>query len=213
MRWTILAAGCGVALMLGGCNLITSPTPMFSSADVRGQAQTRPGVWTEDQKDCAFDERQPMDTWPHCASGWVVQPGGVLAAPPGDPPPPLHLYPTLLVAGDPPILQVRADDKPGAPPTYVYLGVKVLKTDAEGRITAYKGWPALCGPPPPKNTDGSPTNNGRTLQIIEGLKPDPDGANCIASTPAPIRLSAARSEAWRDNADHDHAHWVRDGEK
>jgi hypothetical protein len=212
MRLAILAASGGAALLLGGCNMITSPTPMFSGADVLGQAQMRPGVWTQDQTSCPFDERQPMDAWPHCAGGWVARPGGVLAAPGGDPKPALHFYPTLLVAGDPPILQVRADDKPGAPPTYIYMGVKVLKTDAEGRIIAYQDWPALCGPPPPTDANG-PTHNGQTLQPFAGLVLDKDDPNCVASSPAPIRISAARSEAWREKDAIDHAHWVRDGDK
>jgi hypothetical protein len=205
---------CGV-LVLGGCNMITSPTPMFSAADVKGQAQLRPGVWTDDRKDCAFDQRQPLDAWPDCANGRIVRPDGVLGpAKGGAPIADWHLYPTLLVAGDPPILQVRADDKPNQPPMYVYLGLEVLKTDAQGRIAAYRQWPALCGPPPPDDANG-PSNHGLTLQLIEGLTIDKDNANCVATTPAPIRVSAARSDAWRDKSDdgRDHAHWVRDGEK
>jgi hypothetical protein len=172
-------------------------------------------VWTDDRKDCAFDEHRPLEAWPQCANGWIVRPDGVLgAATGGAPVAAWRLYPTLLAAGDPPILQVRADDKPNQPPTYVYLGLRVLKSDARGRVTAYRQWPVLCGPPPPSDANG-PTNGGLTLQPIEGVTPDKDNSNCVALTPAPIRVSAVRSEAWREKGDdgRDRAHWIRDGER
>jgi hypothetical protein len=210
-----LAAMACAALMLAGCNMITSPTPMFTAADARGQSQLRPGIWTDDRKDCAFDERQPIESWPHCANGWIVRPDGVLGeATAGARVADWHLYATVLAAGDPPILQIRVDEKPGQAPVYVYLGFEALKSGADGRITAYRQWPALCGPPPPSDANG-PTNGGLTLQAIEGVSLDKASGNCVALTPAPIRLSVARSDAWREKSDdgRDRAHWVRDGER
>ncbi len=82
----------------------------------------------------------------------------------------------------------------------------------------YKMWPALCGPPPPPgdpNPDGDPM---LTRHPIDGLVLDRKNHNCVASAPAPVRVSAQQSEAWndadaKDNEGRDRARWVRDGER
>lgn len=213
MRMAIVAA----ALMLGGCNLVTSTTPMFSAEDVKGQAQLRPGVWMDEHQSCDFDVKAPVDAWPACADGWIIS-GGAVIGPrqKGTPRAAWVSYPMLLVAGDPPLFQIRLDTPPGTAGPYFYAGVEVLKTDEQGRITALKSWPTLCGPPPPKETnpkpnpDGSIPLAGLTKAMIPGLVVDPTKQNCLALTPGPLRVSARQSQAWGDN---NRSKWVRDGDR
>lgn len=209
----ILAA----AMLLCGCNMITSPNPLFSQADVQGQGQLRPGAWAIESKDCAFDIKQPVERWPSCAGGWIVGPGEV-AAPrrSGDPMSAWLHYPYRIVAGDPPVMQLHVrlnEEVETAPLIYVYLGLEVRKSDAEGRVTAYRIWPALCGPPP--LSGGTPNYGALTHEPVPGVVLDEKTGDCTAATQAPVRASAKLSPAWTpandDNSDR--AHWVRDGDR
>lgn len=62
MRAAVWAALGISALALGGCDFITSSTPMFSAAAARWQAQPRPGVWMDEHQSCDFDASTPIDT-------------------------------------------------------------------------------------------------------------------------------------------------------
>jgi hypothetical protein len=204
---------------LGGCNIVTSDTPMFTTADAQGQAQMRPGVWMDEQQTCDFDVNAPVDTWPKCARGWVVTRSGVTGPrEQGQPRAAWVESPTVLAAGDPPVLQVRADVGQGMPgelpagvlPAYIYAGARALKLDAEGRIVEMETWPVLCGPPPPPGPDGK-GGDGLTNDPFPGLVVDRKKDTCKAVTPGPLRAAARRSEALAQSPDR--ARWVRDEER
>jgi len=213
MRFSVLICA---SLMLASCNTVTSTTPLFSSADTSGQAQFRSGVWMDEDKTCAVDTSKPMTDWPDCADAWVVHPGEILAG--RDPGAPLSAwtsYKTLLTRGDPAVLQIEVGADGTDPGGFVYAGVRVLKTDAQGRIVEYRAWPALCGPPPAPDPTGE-KSAVVTDKPIAGLVIDKDKQDCIASAQGPVLISVKASEAWGgDEADRgrDTARWVRDGDK
>jgi hypothetical protein len=204
----------GLAAMLAGCNTITSTTPLFSSADTRGQAQPRPGVWMDEDSTCVFDTSKPIGAWPGCADAWVVHPGAILAGrEPGTPITAWTSYKTILTKGDPAVLQIEVGaDSP--PKGYIYVGLRSLKLDAQGRVVEYKAWPALCGPPPPPDPNGQNTNV--TQQPIPGLVINKDHSDCTASAKGPVLVSVRESEAWGGDTDgrgRDHVRWIRDGDQ
>jgi hypothetical protein len=206
----VMAAG----LLLGGCNIVTSTTPLFTPADAKGQAQLHPGVWADERTGCQFDDTRPVDTWPDCADGWVVRPAAVLSGrDKGVPADKWTAYPYLLVRGDPAVLQIAAAD-PGGAQTYLYAGLRPLKLDAGGRVIEYQVWPAQCGPPPSATTP-SGADPITTQHPLEGLAMDPAKHDCIASAPGPVRESVRLSETWlgTDQEGRDRARWVRDGER
>ena len=116
-----------LGVMLAGCNAVTSTTPLFSSADIQGQAQFRSGVWLVEDKTCAVDTAKPIADWPDCAGAWIVHPGEWLVGrDPGKPASTWTSYKTLLVRGAPPILQIGPSDDVGAQ-GYIYLGVRTAE--------------------------------------------------------------------------------------
>ena len=203
----LLAAG-----MLAGCNVITSPTPLFFPKDAKGQAQLRPGVWTDERKGCDYDASQPIDRWPDCANVWVVRPGEVVGIKDRGSPtrPSTAHYPIVLARGDPPVLQIGDTDDP-ASTLYLFGGLKPLKYDDQGRIVEYKAWPTLCGPPPAQDPTGGKPTPSLSQHMIEGLTPDDKQQDCIAHDQRPVRISARESEAWggEDQEGRDLSRWVR----
>lgn len=205
----------GLGALLAGCNMVTSTTPLFSSADARGQAQPRPGVWMDENNTCLVDTTKPIDQWPGCADAWLVHPGAILAGrDPGAPASAWTRYETVLAKGDPAVLQIEVGaDSP--PKGYIYLGLRPLKLDAQGRVIEFKAWPALCGPPPPADPAGQQPPPV-TQQPIAGLVPDQDHHGCIASARGPVLASVKESEAWgadTEGRSRDHARWIRDGDQ
>jgi hypothetical protein len=145
----------------------------------------------------------------------VVHPGQILAGRDAKAPPSTwESYKTLLTTGNPAVLQVEVGPESDGPKGYVYVGVRTLKTDAQGRIIEYKAWPALCGPPPKPDPTGE-KSAVVTDQPIAGLVVDKDKQDCIASAQGPVRAAVAQSEAWNgdDNGGRDTARWIRDGDK
>jgi hypothetical protein len=208
---TVLVA----AWLLAGCNSVVSTTPLFSAQDAQGQPQLRPGVWSDENAPCDFDRRKPVSEWPGCATGWVVRPGVAMSFEDAGPPKPGQTrYAFVLAKGDPAVAQITLDDGSGPPPTYAYAGLRALKLDAQGRVIEYRGWLALCGPPPPPDPTGE-HSGATTRQPIDGLALDPSTHNCVASAQGPVRESVRRSEAWSapDPQGRDRARWVRDGER
>ncbi len=117
------------ALLLAGCNVVTSEKPWFtaSAADPR----LAPGLWVVLQSsECAFDGVTALDKWPDCAKPFFVRGGEVLSPPdskPGQPSVPPEVFDDLgkwkstvpvLAAGDPMVWQLHPD---------------VVATDGEGR--------------------------------------------------------------------------------
>lgn len=211
-------------LLLAGCNMVTTKTPLFGPADVAGAPRLKPGVWRgEPSCPCAFNEAQPITRWPDCANLFTVQDGllsfynrdmkGKLT---------VSTTPIVLAGGSPSVLQATEDDpdaKEGSAPTddraYFYMGLRPTKTDPQGRITAFTAWSAMCGPPPPdgaKTTDGQHTRYG-SLTPLPGLTMDKDENNCTTSSQDVLRAAAAASEQWTKPNSMTGAHWVRDGDR
>jgi hypothetical protein len=221
MRSTIrsgrIAALIAFAALLTGCNMVTSPKPLFFAADAVGQPQLRPGVWVSKGPACVIDEQTPREAWPDCADSWIVRPGEVINSKNKDRPQGAgDHFPIVLAKGDPAVLQIGLTDDAGLFAAYVYMGLRVLKRDAEGRVIAYKLWPALCGPPP--KADPNATGDLQlTARPIAGLVLDTKNHDCIASAQAPVHRSVSLSEAWNDEdsaaSGHDEARWVRDDER
>jgi hypothetical protein len=211
----IMASIC-LGVLLASCNMVTSQTPLFSSADTQGQAQFRSGIWMDEDKTCVVDTSKPIGEWPDCADAWVVHPGQILAGRDAKAPPSTwESYKTLLTTGNPAVLQVEVGPESDGPKGYVYVGVRTLKTDAQGRIIEYKAWPALCGPPPKPDPTGE-KSAVISDQLIAGLVADKDKQDCIASAQGPVRVAVVQSEALggdEDNRGRNTAHWVRDGDK
>jgi len=175
-------------LLLASCNMVTSATPLFSSADAR-QPGFRSGVWLVEDKTCAVDTTKPMTEWPDCADAWLVHPGEILAG--RDPSKPLvswtH-FKTVLTRGDPAVMQIGVGPEGTDPGGFAYAGVRVLKTDAERRVVEYRTWAALCGPPPPPNPNGQ-NSAVLTDKLLPGLVADEHKQDCIASDKAPVLAS------------------------
>jgi hypothetical protein len=210
--------------LLGACNMVVTKAPLFSKADTAGLAQLRPGVWRETtDKPCDFDETKPLADWPGCANGFITKDGQVGG------------YDTdangkktwssleLIVAGgEPRVMQVLMKelgvkglgDLPFGP-MYLYVAAHPTKTDAQGRIVAYSGWPILCGPPPPPDAKGPDGNSVRTgtLKPLPGLTMDKDGNNCTTTSQAAVQAAAKTSEQWQDSNATTENHWVRDGDR
>jgi hypothetical protein len=191
MRIVVAIAALAV---LGGCNMVHSSAPMFSAADSAGAPTFRDGVWASPDRGCQFDPNTPVKSWPKCADG-----SSTIAPATGE------TY--LFVAGDPLILQVRHEDDDHKV-DYYYAGVEPLKLDAQGRITAFKGWLIQCGPPPPAPKSPRATRRYGTRHPLQGLTMDPDGDDCMPASPAAVRAAAAPSRAWTGTQNTNI--WVRD---
>ena len=205
-----LAAICavlGLAGLQGGCNMVTSTTPLFFDRDTAGQAQLRPGVWVSQEKDCKFDPAAPVNQWPECADWVIVRKDALVSLDKKTDPPKWVSQPYVLAIGDPPVVQSTFTGKDGDT-LYLFGAVKPAQVDASGAIVQFRSWPALCGPPR-KRKKGDPSG---TASPFAGLQMDADGNNCTAASVDVVRNAARLSEAFADK-DQTLPHWVRDGER
>ena len=195
-------------LLLGGCNAVITPTPLFTLADQAGGPAPRLGIWRfEIKSDCAVDESKPIGDWPECAQGLVWKEGGVAGFyDRASGAPVWKVQPLIFAPGTPGIVQaemnvsgdIKVDGKPSA-----YAGARATKSDDQGRITALVIWPVLCGPPPPGQADGM------TKTLLPGLSAKPEAPVCTTASVAALRNAAQASEAWTPKTIS--GHWVRDG--
>lgn len=88
---------------------------------------------------------------------------------------------------------------------WIYQGLAPVKFDAEGRIVEARAWTAQCGPPPPKQQDGSKTRYS-TDKPLPGLSMREE--NCIAKAQGPVRNAIKASEAYE--TDIRPMRWLRD---
>jgi hypothetical protein len=208
MRWIVVAA----ALMLGGCNLVVTPRPLFSAADQAPGALPRSGVWrTAAKPDCAFDPAKPLGEWPECAGGVALQADGRARYYDHAAKPPAWKTQSLLfLPGSPMIGQVEVTvvgatlpvgDKP-----YAYVGVRPARTDEARRIVAMRVWPVQCGPPAPGDT------LSLTKSLLPGLTAKRGEIACTTTDVAALRAAAAASEAWAPEPMRGEWAWVRDGD-
>jgi hypothetical protein len=218
MRTALICIG----LLLGGCNMVVTKTPLFSKADTAGEAQLRPGLWRETPQDpCDFDETKPFAEWPGCANGFIVKDGQVGGYNTDADGKKTWTSSDLVVAGgEPRVIQVLLKDlgvkglgELPFGPMYLYMAAHPTKTDDQGRIVAYTAWPILCGPPPPpdaKGPDGKAMRMG-TLKPLPGLTMDKDDNNCTTSSQAVVEAAAKASAQWQQTNTTSEDHWVRDG--
>jgi len=220
MRRILIALG---LLLLGGCNMVVTKTPLFAKSDTAGVPQLRPGIWIEQSdKPCDFDPAKPLADWPDCAKGAIVldgKVGGYNADADGKKT--LTTTDLVVAGGDPRIVQIRMDDLElkglgDVPlgPMYLYMAARPTKTDETGRITAYVAWPILCGSPPPQNAKTSAGGmRFGTLKPLPGLTMDKDDNNCTTTSQDVVRAAAAASEKWTSPDNLSAEHWVREGDR
>jgi hypothetical protein len=212
------------ALMLGGCNLVVSQTPVFRAADAAGAPPFKPGLWASPGPGCTFDESTPFDAWPKCANGSEIRPDALVAtvdptavtassdSKAGSGPKKVDLQ-YVLAAGDPRVMQVDLhipEAGLGQLGFFYFVAVKPTRFDDDGRITAAQMWPIQCGPPPPPQTsqtaNGSDMTKGMVTQHpLPGLKVD--NGECTPADKAAVLNAATPSRAWADNVGE--LHWVR----
>lgn len=215
------------ALMLGGCNMVYAEQPLFTAADAAGAPVLRPGIWSKRASDCVVDAAKPISEWPECADPVLVTADRI-----GDPGKPDKQGPYLLAGGDPRVMQMELKLEPDKPAIWIFVGLRPLRTDAQGRITEARTWMVQCGPPPPPRpepaeTPAPPANEtpeqaeariqaeiaatvaaGVTREPLPGL--EIKEGMCIARDRDPVRNAASASLAW-DDGEESIIYWVRDG--
>ena len=227
-RWILKAAALvAAALALGGCNLVVSPTPVFSAADAGGAPPLRPGVWAAPQPNCDFKPADPLAAWPQCAGGAVITDTAFVAAvdpsslgTSSQPPAPAAAKPQMnvpyiLAAGDPRVLQIDMElplDPAAKTRFFYFVALRPTARDADGRIVAAEMWPIQCGPPPPPkpaSSSGEVDQGNVTDHPLPGMKVDK--GMCTPADKAAVLNAAVASRAWADQTGA--LHWVRDGVK
>lgn len=205
-------AGLAMAASLSACNLVITTEPTYTAADAAGAPPVKDGLWATVEKGCEVDLKKPATEWPECANWIVVKDGAMTGV--GDDGEPFKV-PFVLAAGDPRVMQIEMQEKADGPRLYIYLGVKPLKTDAQGRITEYTGWIVQCGPPPPKDykrPDGKPQFG--TLKPSPGMVMDAEQSGCTPASKAALTGAARLSERYEGSEPKGEAtRWVRDGDK
>ncbi len=222
----------GAAALLGGCNIVVSPTPVFTAADSVGAPTLRGGLWVSTKPDCAFQETKPLASWPDCADSFMAVAGGLRAA--GEKGRGKPASPYVIAAGDPLVLQAQPDVEVGGgadasasggatasasasvtttqsgPPPYVFLAVHPLALDAQGRMIRIEEWPVMCGPPPPDPKPDTPIDkqSSVTEHPLPGLKIE--GQVCTPAGKAAVLGAAKASRAYGPLQT---SHWVRDDER
>lgn len=212
------------ALILGGCNMVYAEHPLFTAADAAGAPALRPGIWSKRAADCVFDAARPISEWPECADPVLITPDRI-----GDPGKPDKQGGYVLAGGDPRVMQMELTLDADKPPIWIFVGLKPLKSDTEGRITEARTWIVLCGPPPPPPPETPPPPPNETPEQAEaraqaeiaaamaaGVTREPlpgleikDGM-CVARERDPVRNATRASLAWDDDGP-SVIYWVRDG--
>lgn len=221
------------ALVLAGCNMVVSETPILTRADARDAPQFRPGVWLRQVEGCDVDIRKPVRSWPECADVSIITRDTI-----GDARKKEAAIPYVLAGGTPQVLQLELKNE-DMPRLFFFVAVAPLRTDDRGRIIEARTWAVQCGPPPPPPppepaADAAapppPAEPERELTEAEQearmaeqidqfaaamVTRDPlpglelkDGM-CLVRTIEPLRNAAEKSEAWDTDAGKPIV-WVRD---
>ena len=202
------------ALSLSACAVVSSDRPLFSPLDAAGAPILKPGLWAMPVGDCRFSMRGPALKWPDCANGAYVGPSTLVGGKRDAAGAFSNALDYRLAAGDPAVLQIEAPaDRDPGDPKVIYLGVRPLASDGDGRVTKARVWLALCAKPPAMDAGdrSKPTKLPVGLSAIKGPE------ECQARTQAAVRNAARQSEAWAFGGDGDDfglvARWIRDGDR
>ncbi|WP_340644192.1 hypothetical protein, partial [Phenylobacterium sp.] len=154
------------ALSLSACAVVSSERPLFSPADTSGARVLKPGLWAMPVGDCKFSLRGSALKWPECANGAYVSSSALVGGKRDASGAFSDAVNYRLAAGDPGILQIEApaDREPGDPKV-IYLGIRPLAADGDGRVTKARVWLALCAKP--QSADGG--NGARPAKLAPGL--------------------------------------------
>jgi len=121
--WKSLTVLTLAAVLLGGCSMVTSETPMFSTADAVGSPEIRDGLWGAEN--CRPAEvRKAVRRWKAC--DWVLKRGGEWLSLDEEA---WEATPFMIANGAPLVAQLQ--DKPLA---YLYYGLEPLEQDARGGV-------------------------------------------------------------------------------
>jgi hypothetical protein len=203
-------------ILLTGCNLVITHTPMFAAADSAGAPVPRPGLWRMEMGDkCQVDETRPLKEWPNCAGGMVLGAGTVSYFDTNGAAPVWKTEPLILAAGQPIVGQVTLNVSGDIKLTggaFIYVGIRPTRLDEAGRLTQFEFWPVQCGPPT-KDAGKYFTDRPAVGVKVEPITADPQldkslGPVCTIGDPAVMRRVAAQSEAWVDHKAT--GRWVRD---
>ncbi len=191
--------------LLGGCNMVVTPTPMFDAGDA-AEPDLRNGLWLADSADCRVDTRKPLLRWPDCAD-WMIYRDGELSFPDGGKASDDDGRVTaLLASGTPRVWQLTVTDADGVQVNF-YAGIEPVELDGRGRIIHYRYWPALCGPSQPGSTDGEETVSDLVTKApFPGLTME--GGGCLPADEAALRYAVAASRALTEPLKD--ARWIRD---
>lgn len=211
----------GTAFSLSACNMVVSEKPWF---DAPSGAQLKEGLWANLQTpDCQVDAAAPISAWPECASPILIT-GTTYSGPPNGPdgrqasPDKWQSVPHVLVSGDPQVDQMRlepdvSNGQTGSwtdQPLYLYMAVKPVALDGDGRITVTQRWPVMCGPMPkkPREKNGIPIFTSD--KPFKGIRVE--GDMCMAESAEALRAAAAASETVAQEAGFTKvtSRWVRD---
>jgi hypothetical protein len=200
-------------LALSACNWVVTKTPLFNAADAAGAPQLRAGVWAAGPSDnCAFDEAKPMTDWPDCAGRLVVANGRWVMLDRKNGRWTRTIERVVLTGGSPQILQTPPDASgSGADTGFGYYAIKSASRDRSGRVTAFRMWPVLCGPPPPQAKTGEAQPSGST-HPFPGLTMDAGDSDCTTDSREAVRQAADASQLWAADTVLT-AHWVRAGDR
>jgi hypothetical protein len=191
MRWFLALLAC---LLLGGCNVVMTSQPLATARP--GDPRLRDGVWLSQQHpDCRFDPNLPIRRWPECSGGVVIRDGRLRDADAAKP----DTASYVLSPGAPLLGQFDVREKDER--SFFYVGLEPTAHDAQGRITGFRAWPVLCGPP-------SKTRPGPTFPGLTRLAAD-KGSNCTSRSLESVRQAATSSRVLGDISA---ARWVRDGD-
>lgn len=191
--------------LLGGCNMVVTPTPMFGAGD-KAEPDLRNGVWLADSDDCEVDTRKPTRRWPDCAEWMIYRDGEVFFPDSGKASDDDGSVTALLASGTPRVWQLTVTDAEGMQVNF-FAGVEPVDLDSQGRIVRYRYWPALCGP-----SQAGPTDEAETASDLVAKAPFPglamEGGGCVPADEAALRNAVAASRALTEPLKG--ARWIRD---
>jgi hypothetical protein len=182
-------------MLSSACNMAVSERAFFSKEQQSQSLMPRPGLWASEEGGCSFDTNLPVDQWPECAGGSLiqVQEDSITLRGAAE----NESYLLLPVDGDPPLVQVPINrDDPRE--TYAFFALDRVERDTEGRIVAADWWLVACGTEEPGSEKAQPK-----IQPFPGLD-----ADC---RPASVEALWAAARASRPaGSDYPRWRWVRD---